>query len=202
MIWRIPVTIQSDGDGDFTYHLLTIALITMLELWLGIIVACIPTLAPLLKRRVIPVVSGLIKTLKSKAGGGSAGTTEKEHDAVNLVTIGGSGGTKQHHYTSARAYAELVDSQEASDDTSDHTREQNGQILRTADPELGNPRPLQGSKDQHSFSHPYFPGDYVPAVSTSNVTYAPQKNSGKTDAISVPRGVIHVQRKFSTTHEP
>jgi hypothetical protein len=57
MAWRLRFTIVANSDPDFVYNLFSIGLISFLELWLGIIVACIPTLAPLLKTYVKPMVS-------------------------------------------------------------------------------------------------------------------------------------------------
>jgi hypothetical protein len=50
MCWRIDVTVESTKpDYDFYFRLPTLALIVMLELWLSIVVACVPTLAPVEK---------------------------------------------------------------------------------------------------------------------------------------------------------
>lgn len=44
MCWRLVVTVQSTSlTYDFYFHLSTLALIVMLELWLSIIVSCVPT---------------------------------------------------------------------------------------------------------------------------------------------------------------
>lgn len=57
MAWRIQVTVQSITQTDFVHGLGKIGLVTHLELWLGIIVACLPTLAPLYSRYLSPVMS-------------------------------------------------------------------------------------------------------------------------------------------------
>ena len=57
MSWRIQVTVQSVTQTDFVHGLGKIGLVTHLEIWLGIIVACLPTLAPLYSRYLSPVLS-------------------------------------------------------------------------------------------------------------------------------------------------
>lgn len=59
MAWRLAATKRAVDNPDLSYWQTDIALISLLELWLGIIVACIPTLAPLAKTYVKPVVSKL-----------------------------------------------------------------------------------------------------------------------------------------------
>lgn len=75
MCWRIAVTVQVMGDLDFTLSLATIAVISMLELWLGIICACMPTLSPLLNVYVTPALKRLVSkysSLKPSAQHGSS----------------------------------------------------------------------------------------------------------------------------------
>lgn len=55
-------------DPDFTYHFYEIALISGLELWLGVIVNCMPTLGPLANVYIKPAISKL-KSLTSSGGG-------------------------------------------------------------------------------------------------------------------------------------
>lgn len=49
MIWRIIWTERYRANPDFTTYLSKIGIVSGFELWLGIIVACIPTLAPLFR---------------------------------------------------------------------------------------------------------------------------------------------------------
>ncbi|KAI1436362.1 hypothetical protein GGR50DRAFT_651944 [Xylaria sp. CBS 124048] len=49
MLYRIAITVKVRDDPDFTAHLAVIGLVTGLEVWFGIVIACIPTLAPLAK---------------------------------------------------------------------------------------------------------------------------------------------------------
>ncbi|ORY67016.1 uncharacterized protein BCR38DRAFT_407036 [Pseudomassariella vexata] len=60
MCWRLEATVQSSKNPDFTFTLANIGLISMLELWLGIICACIPTLTPLLKTYVNPALKKIV----------------------------------------------------------------------------------------------------------------------------------------------
>lgn len=50
MCWRIVATRETVVQTDFVWALGTIGLISFLELWLGFIVACTPTLVPLLRK--------------------------------------------------------------------------------------------------------------------------------------------------------
>lgn len=49
MLYRIILTIKFRGDLDFTKHLALIGLVSGFEVWFGIIIACLPTLAPLVR---------------------------------------------------------------------------------------------------------------------------------------------------------
>jgi hypothetical protein len=73
MIWRIQSTSATVGDLDFNYNLFTVALQAHLELWLGIIAANLPTLAPLLARYVRPQLRTYFK--KGASGGKSVPRT-------------------------------------------------------------------------------------------------------------------------------
>ncbi|KAF2841055.1 hypothetical protein M501DRAFT_1002156 [Patellaria atrata CBS 101060] len=56
MVWRIVFTYQTRHDTDFNYNLYYISLQSNLELWLGIMAANLPTLAPLYTRYIMPRV--------------------------------------------------------------------------------------------------------------------------------------------------
>lgn len=57
MGWRIKITVESMSKTDFVYGLGNIALVADLEVWLGITVACLPTLTPLFGKYIKPVMS-------------------------------------------------------------------------------------------------------------------------------------------------
>lgn len=57
MGWRIQMTAQSVTQTDLVHGLGNIDLVTLLEVWIGIIVACLPTLTPLYSRYLSSVVS-------------------------------------------------------------------------------------------------------------------------------------------------
>ncbi|KAI9038717.1 glucose-methanol-choline (gmc) oxidoreductase [Aspergillus affinis] len=57
MIWRLVITLHPETRSDFIYGLGRIALTSFLELWIGIIVVSLPTLAPLFKRYITPIIS-------------------------------------------------------------------------------------------------------------------------------------------------
>lgn len=69
MIWRLYFTVTSRNDPDFVYNLYYVGLISFMELWLGVIVACIPTLAPLAKRYIRPTVSKITQRSWLPGGG-------------------------------------------------------------------------------------------------------------------------------------
>jgi hypothetical protein len=63
---RLDATIKfRDPQVDFAYVLTDIGLLSHLELWLGIIVACMPTLAPLLNRYIKPAISKVSGKVRS-----------------------------------------------------------------------------------------------------------------------------------------
>lgn len=66
MAWRIQATYVSEHDPDFVYSLATIGLISGLELWLGIIVACMPTIPPVLQTYVRPAFQRLTSYYNSR----------------------------------------------------------------------------------------------------------------------------------------
>ncbi|KAL7930097.1 hypothetical protein V8C35DRAFT_324531 [Trichoderma chlorosporum] len=66
MAWRLQFTIATLNDTDFVFNLFSIGLISLLELWLGIIAACIPTLGPLLKTYIKPVITRLTELSDGK----------------------------------------------------------------------------------------------------------------------------------------
>lgn len=57
MGWRIQVTVLAVTQTDFVYGLGNIGLVAHLEVWLGMIIACLPTLPPLYSKYLSPVLS-------------------------------------------------------------------------------------------------------------------------------------------------
>ena len=57
MGWRVQISVQSNTQTDFVYGLNKIAIVTLLEVWLGITVACLPTITPLFSRYLRPLLS-------------------------------------------------------------------------------------------------------------------------------------------------
>ncbi|EAW15345.1 uncharacterized protein ACLA_060120 [Aspergillus clavatus NRRL 1] len=55
MIWRLIITLDPDVNSDFVYGLSLIALVSFLELWLSMIIASLPALAPLFRRYIEPL---------------------------------------------------------------------------------------------------------------------------------------------------
>ncbi|KAI1270206.1 hypothetical protein F5Y18DRAFT_6838 [Xylariaceae sp. FL1019] len=89
MIWRI-VDLVETKNGDFIYHEPTLALTTTLELWLCIIIACVPTLGPVAKKHLAPTIARL--TSKHSSGG-----TPKDKPR-SIVTFGRLGGRGRKNY--------------------------------------------------------------------------------------------------------
>ena len=69
MAWRIQATYVTTHNPDFAYTLATIGLISGLELWLGIAVACMPTIAPLMQAYVRPAFQRLTSYYNNRRGG-------------------------------------------------------------------------------------------------------------------------------------
>lgn len=105
MGWRIDVTIESTKHPDFSYSLADIALISLLELWLGIIVACIPTLAPILKKYGKPALQ---KMSKYKLSGHSSDSRNRQGGTVPLGKF-----SNMNSKNSRDLYTELDSSQDA-----------------------------------------------------------------------------------------
>jgi hypothetical protein len=61
MIWRIYdlVTSANNPQNDFVRHLPTLALTTTLELWICIIIACVPTIGPIVRTHLKPIITKL-----------------------------------------------------------------------------------------------------------------------------------------------
>ena len=57
MAWRIQSTVQSTKSSDPLYNLYFITLQSHLEIWLGIIGASLPTLAPIASKLIVPALS-------------------------------------------------------------------------------------------------------------------------------------------------
>lgn len=72
MIWRVVWTHKYRTNPDFTTYLGWIGLVSQFELWLGLIVACIPTLAPLFKTFVNPT----LRRITGKSASDPAETNE------------------------------------------------------------------------------------------------------------------------------
>ncbi|KAK2591114.1 hypothetical protein QQS21_011202 [Conoideocrella luteorostrata] len=94
MIWRIQrlVSTGSNPKADFVQDLPVLALTTTLELWLCIIIACIPTIGPIIKTYVKPVIKKLT---------GHATSEEIPRTQIQRITFGRGhiGGRRRGEYT-------------------------------------------------------------------------------------------------------
>lgn len=87
MGYRLDQTVN--GDPDPMLSMARIGLLSNMELWLGIIVACIPTMAPFARTYIQPSLSKVF----SKIYGSSSGPSKEGTPRVQLKTFGGSGGS-------------------------------------------------------------------------------------------------------------
>lgn len=89
MAYRITRTVGGSVNPDPMLAMAEIGLLSNLELWIGIIVACMPTLAPVLRTYVQPSLVRISRKLY-----GSWSTSPSQDDKTPrspLRTIGGSG---------------------------------------------------------------------------------------------------------------
>ncbi|KAJ3952195.1 hypothetical protein N0V92_011372 [Colletotrichum tropicale] len=98
MVWRLVNTVTTIGDLDFVYNLHDIGLISLLELWIGIIIACLPTLGPLLKTYVKPAVSKIGSKLTNPS---------TDRGNIHLKDLNSTQGSRVHH--PRRTYDKLGD---------------------------------------------------------------------------------------------
>ncbi|KAF2458351.1 hypothetical protein BDY21DRAFT_342242 [Lineolata rhizophorae] len=96
MAWRIQSTVAASNQPDWNIALYTTALQSHLEVWLGIIAANLPTLAPLFSRFIKPTMKSYFNNFKwsSNNGGGSGGDGGKQYRNSHNMAIRtfGSGG--------------------------------------------------------------------------------------------------------------
>lgn len=139
MGYRIALTVQGNPDPMLsTAH---IGLLSNVELWLGIIVACLPTMAPFLRTYVQP---GLSK-ISQKLYGSFAPSTKEGTPRVQLKTIGGSRNPGSKSFKGFQDYSEpsaaLTDGPKDSEEL--HLVAHNAYQLQT-DCEVGNANSAPG----------------------------------------------------------
>lgn len=113
MCLRIEQTVN--GNVDRMEATANLGLLSAVELWLGIIVACMPTMAPFVRRYVQPGLSKLSQKLR----GNSCQSTKQVNPRLQLRTFGGSGppNSKKHNN-----YTELSDTSTFAAQSSDELR--------------------------------------------------------------------------------
>ncbi|KDN63677.1 putative integral membrane protein [Colletotrichum sublineola] len=126
MIWRLYNTLTTIGDPDFVFILHDIGLVSLLELWIGIIAACLPTLGPLFKTYVKPAVSKLTNPSTDKG-------------SVQLNDVSNSG---HSHRAPRRVYDKLGDTVSSVDDLERAELAKNGAVTTRChfSPEFEPPR--------------------------------------------------------------
>lgn len=99
VLWRLSVTQRTRDSPDWTATLCEVGVIGVLEVHIGILAVCIPTLGPLFNGYVKPIFNrlGIMKTGNATKTGGKKSFLE---------TIGGSGSKKRTH----KSYTEFNDS--------------------------------------------------------------------------------------------
>lgn len=113
MAWRIPVTIASTKNLDFVFGFWEVALVSFLELWLGLIVACLPTLAPLSNKYIKPYIARLTQRASSKGATfdeirmerGPGGAASRKTTYNKLGGKGSQLGDGEHTIGLAKSYA-------------------------------------------------------------------------------------------------
>ena len=109
MLWRLVTTVQAlEKPPDFSYDLFVVALQSLLELWLGLIAANFPTIAPLFPLLLHPRVKQYFASsaASNNKGGavrgalttfGSSGRNGKRKD-FNLLTNDESQELEEYNY--------------------------------------------------------------------------------------------------------
>lgn len=210
MIWRYPVTVESGKDGDFTYHLINISLITMLELWLGIIVACIPTLGPILNRYGQPALTRIINTFRSSSGSG--GSNGKQSSGVSIdvkmasLQQRGTDGQQFNNYAAEHSWSELNDSTEAINGATVNKHSYQQPYTRNADVPAAILTAEDKTRSKLSVVHGYH--DDMPTYlgsgqsgTMTDIAVKPRPEFATNYDKALPQGVIYVQRDFSSTNE-
>lgn len=88
MCYRIYATVR--GNPDPMLALAEVGLLSNLEIWFGIIVACMPTMAPVFVTYIKPALSKISDRLRP----GSSEQLSDGKPRADLETIGGSGNAK------------------------------------------------------------------------------------------------------------
>ena len=81
MSWRIRLSTGSTTRTDFAYYLGNESLIFSLEVWLGIIIACLPTLGPIVGKYLKPLSSRLTDLFKKRT------TQEADKEALHRINV-------------------------------------------------------------------------------------------------------------------
>lgn len=68
MCWRASAAHHTRSSPDYTYNFPVTVIISFFELWLGVMTACIPTLAPLFRAYIEPVIHKMRSSLASSGG--------------------------------------------------------------------------------------------------------------------------------------
>ncbi|KAI1490704.1 hypothetical protein F5X96DRAFT_634721 [Biscogniauxia mediterranea] len=69
MCWRASTAVHTRSSPDYTYNFPLTVIISFFELWLGIMAACIPTLAPLFRNYIEPMLEQLKFSISSSLRG-------------------------------------------------------------------------------------------------------------------------------------
>ncbi|RAL17617.1 uncharacterized protein BO97DRAFT_467140 [Aspergillus homomorphus CBS 101889] len=86
MAWRMAITLTPATQTDFVHGLYLVGLVSFMELWFSIIIVTLPTLAPLFRRYVEPLLRTFIGRFaedhnlrRPPAGGGHRRLREAQH---------------------------------------------------------------------------------------------------------------------------
>ena len=97
MAWRLQITILATTQADFVWGLANIGLAALLEVWLGIVAACIPVLTPLIVKFLGPAWAKVAHTpghtgdsggQRYKVSHGTIGSGKRRYDRDSYLELG------------------------------------------------------------------------------------------------------------------
>lgn len=86
MVWRIVSTAQAGKSPDIAYYLYFTTLQSHLEIWLGMIGATLPTLAPIKSKLIMPAISSLLASYRKSVK--PIGSQQRESSVAEGVDDG------------------------------------------------------------------------------------------------------------------
>ncbi|KAK2745693.1 hypothetical protein FQN57_003589 [Myotisia sp. PD_48] len=154
MAWRLQITLHPETQSDFVHGIRDVGLISFLEVWLSIIVVCIPTLAPLFAKYIRPAVSRVTRGSNRKSGP----ILREANNTIGGGRGGGSGNSSGgvHGFRGHHGKRELDSYLELESGEYRHTTEAIGGAGSTDDESLlKEPNSIRVRCDTHVYASPY-----------------------------------------------